>query len=631
VEGPGVVNRIYNRTMHNRSSLFIVSLARKVTVYCCLVISVQPLVARAQEISSEVREHFAAARQAQDAGSLDKAVQEYLAVTRLRSALPEAYVNLGLVYYAQSKFEDSARALATASKLRPGMRGVSLWLGIDDVKLNRPVQGVVFLREAIRMDPADKMAQSWLGTALWNAGESTAAVNQLARANELFPSDLDIHFVLGEAYRKAADEQIEAVLTAASGQPLLNQVYGDIYKDQRAWSKAATHYRLAVEKDSTWKGAHLGLGEVYLYQEKWADAQKEFRSELNVDPSSAASYAHLAEAALVSNDSNAALDMLSSALRISPDATCAAVGMPPSYATLRVPLSEVAMESLRESRTELQKIPASASRDLALSIVDQRLGLTDFDRDWISFQQAVHLPAVPGNLYSLSTIEFDRQQFRKADASLRLWLQTHPKDLNAQYLLAKTLRNLSLQVLSELLTMDPTSARAHQLQAQTYQNREEDDKALAEYHIVEQLDPSLPGLHFEIGHLLWKTGDAEQATEELKQELRLNPEHPEANGEMGTILVTQHQPDKAIPYLETALRAKPNLWLIHQQLGKAYVLQKNYPRAEVELRKALAIDLDGTAHYQLGLLYRAEGKSDAADKEFEAARKIKVERLDVAQ
>jgi tetratricopeptide (TPR) repeat protein len=631
VEGPGVVNRIYNRTMHNRSNLFIVSLARKVTVYCCLVISARPLVARAQKISSEVREHFAAARQAQDAGTLDKAVQEYLAVTRLRSAPPEAYVNLGLVYYAQSKFEDSARALATASKLRPGMRGVSLWLGIDDVKLNRPAQGVVFLREAIRVDPGDKMAQSWLGTALWNAGESTAAVNQLARANELFPSDLDIHFVLGETYRKAADEQIEAVLTAASGQPLLNQVYGDIYKDQRAWSKAATHYRLAVEKDSTWKGAHLGLGEVYLYQEKWADAQKEFHSELNVDPSSAASYAHLAEAALVSNDSNAALDMLSSALRISPDATCSALGMPPSYATLRVSLSEVALESLRKSRAELQKVPASVSRDLALSIVDQRLGLTDFDRNWVSFQQAVHLPPVPSNLYNLSTIEFDRQQFRKADASLRLWLQTHPKDLNAQYLLAKTLRNLSLQVLSELLTMDPTSARAHQLQAQTYQNREEDDKALTEYHIVEQLDPTLPGLHFEIGHLLWKTGDPEQATEELKQELRLNPEHPEANGEMGTILVTQHKPDKAIPYLETALRAKPNLWLIHQQLGKAYFLQKNYPMAEVELRKALAIDLDGTAHYQLGLLYRTEGKSDAAAKEFETARKIKVERLDVAQ
>jgi tetratricopeptide (TPR) repeat protein len=614
--------------MRNKSNAAIVFfLARKAAVFCYLAIFCRLVVAETQEISSEVREHFAAARQAQDAGSLDKAVQEYLAVTRLHSAPPEAYINLGLVYYAQSKFEDSARALATASELRPGMRGVSLWLGIDEVKLNRPAQGVIQLREAIRVDPADKMAQSWLGTALWNAGESTAAVNQLVKANEMFPSDLDIHFVLGEAYRKAADEQIEAVLAAASGQPLLNQIYGDIYKAQRAWSKAAAHYRLAVEKDSTWKGAHLGLGEVYLYQEKWADAQKEFHQELDVDPSSAAAYAQLAEVALLNKDPAGALEMLNAALRISPDATCAAVGIPPSYATLRMPLSEVALGALRKTHALLQEFPTSTSRNLALSIADQRLALADFDADWNSFQQTTRVPPLSTNLYRRSTIEFDRQQFRQAEASLTLWLQVHPKDLNAKYLLAKTLRNLSLQVLSELLTIDPASARAHQLQAQTYANREEDDKALAEYHIVEQLDPSLPGLHFEIGHLLWKTGEPEQAIEELKQELQFNPQHPEANGEMGTILVTYHQPDEAIPYLKAALNAKPSLWLIHQQLGRAYLLQKNYPKAEAELQKALVMDLDGTAHYQLGLLYRAEGKSDAAAEEFEAARKIKVERL----
>src|ERR1700733_1571031 len=98
--------------MHSRSNTARFPLARKTVVFCCLVIYARPLVAGAQDISPEVRKHFAAAREAQDAGSLDKAVHEYLAVTRLHPAPPEAYVNLGLVYYAQSKFEDSARALA---------------------------------------------------------------------------------------------------------------------------------------------------------------------------------------------------------------------------------------------------------------------------------------------------------------------------------------------------------------------------------------------------------------------------------------------------------------------------------------------------------------------------------------
>jgi tetratricopeptide (TPR) repeat protein len=271
-----------------------------------------------QQVSSQVEEHFRAAQQDQQAGLLDAAEREYRTILQLQPGVPEVYADLGLIYYAQAKFGDSAQAFATAFKLKPGMRGVSLWLGIDYVKLNQPSRSIPLLREAVGLDPADKQAQSWLGTALWNAGQSTAALQQLAKAAQLFPSDLDICFVLGEAYGKAADEQIEEVLAAASGTPLLNQVYGDIYKDQRAWSKAIAHYQLAKEKDPAWKGAHLGLGEVYLYQEKFDDARQELQRELAVNHSSAAAEALLAEVALFDGDVQGALQLLSAAIAFPP-------------------------------------------------------------------------------------------------------------------------------------------------------------------------------------------------------------------------------------------------------------------------------------------------------------------------
>src|ERR1700692_931435 len=73
--------------------------------------------------SRAVEEHFTLAQQDQQQGKLDAAVREYQAVIRLQPEMPEAYINLGLVYYSQAKFDDSAHALATANKLRPGMRG----------------------------------------------------------------------------------------------------------------------------------------------------------------------------------------------------------------------------------------------------------------------------------------------------------------------------------------------------------------------------------------------------------------------------------------------------------------------------------------------------------------------------
>jgi len=116
-----------------------------------------------QQVSSQVEEHFRAAQQDQQAGLLDAAEREYRTILQLQPGVPEVYADLGLIYYAQAKFGDSAQAFATAGKLKPGMRGVSLWLGIDYVKLNQSRRSIPLLREAVGLDPADKQAQSWLG------------------------------------------------------------------------------------------------------------------------------------------------------------------------------------------------------------------------------------------------------------------------------------------------------------------------------------------------------------------------------------------------------------------------------------------------------------------------------------
>ena len=121
--------------------------------------------------------------------------------------------------------------------------------------------------------------------------------------------------------------------------------------------------------------------------------------------------------------------------------------------------------------------------------------------------------------------------------------------------------------------------------------------------------------------------DAEGALEELRKELQLNPDHPEANEEVGTILVAEHEPDNAIPYLEAALRLSPDAGFIHEQLGSACLQQKDYPKAEAELKKAVADDPYGSAHYQLALAYRAEGLRTEAAAEFETVRRIKEDRL----
>jgi tetratricopeptide (TPR) repeat protein len=125
-------------------------------------------------LALELQEHFRAAVQAQSSGRLDVAVREYQAVLRLQPELAEAYANLGLVYYLESKFTESSQALAKAATLKPGLRGTDLFLGMDDVRLGRPGNAVPYLKRAAEEEPGNKQAQLWLGTALWNSGQRAA-------------------------------------------------------------------------------------------------------------------------------------------------------------------------------------------------------------------------------------------------------------------------------------------------------------------------------------------------------------------------------------------------------------------------------------------------------------------------
>lgn len=581
-----------------------------------------------QQDESIVRQHFEAAHQAQESGALDTAVREYKQVLLLQPDIAEVYVNLGLVYYAQNKFADSAEALTRADTLKPGLRGVSLYLGIDDVKLNLPSKAIGRLQEAVRLEPGSKEANTWLGTALWDAGKTVAALTQLQQTSRLFPSDVDSLFLLAEAYRKAGDQEVQHVLAGASGTALFHQIYGDIYSRQHQWMKAATHYQRAIQLDPRSAGAYFGLGVVYLRQNKLAEAAREFSRALTIAPASVAPQARLAEVDLLQDKPEEALQVLARAVRVSPERTANALNLQAISMAGNELYDQTMQAEIQKPLLALQVASPSPAKSLAMAMADERLGRQDAClAEWMNFKKSWSRPRPTASIYQRAVLEFDRQEFAPAEADLQASVRAHPENLQAQYLLGKTYRQLSTQVAEHMLALDPNSIRVHQLVAKTYENSGEDDKALNEYRLVAKMDPTLPGVHFAIGHLLWKNEQPDKALAELEEEVALNPDHAEANAEIGTILVSQHQPDQALPYLKKAIELAPDLSLLHQQLGEAYFMNKDYPKAESELLIAIRYDQDGGAHYLLGSVYRGEGRPQDAQKEFEVSKKLKSDKL----
>lgn len=583
------------------------------------------LSSNAQQADSQVQEHFLVAQQDQQQDQLDAAAHEYREVLRLQPGLPEAYVNLGLVYYAQSKFEDSARALSAADKLRPGMHGVNLWLGIDDVKLNRPVQGSALLREALRENPADKLAQTWLGTALWNAGQMNAALLQLRRAATKFPDDPDVIFALSEAYDKAASEQTEQLLKESQGTTLSDLIFGTIYAEQHQWQKAEGHLRRAIVRDPRSLGARLKLAEIYFEQGNLSTTKGQLDQAMVLAPRSAAALARSGELLLFMRRPAEGLGRIETALRIDTSEALDALGLPVEGRIGGYEVDGKFLPVCREAVANLEADPTpSPARNVALAALyalagDEYASLQAFRR--IGSTQSSPSPSI--NLFAQAQVAAQQHRFEDAEAALQRWLVAHPGDRTARYDLILARRQISMEQLMRLLSIAPDSYHVHQMLGQLYISRDEDDKALAEYLTIAAAQPDLPGVHFWLGHLYWKLGDTDHAIAELIRELELNSGHPEASGELGSILVAQGHAAEAIPYLESAIHSKPDLWPVYQKLSRAYAFEKYYERAEEVLKPALAHDSDGTTHYQLGLVLRAEGKTAQAIQVFAQVRAIK--------
>jgi tetratricopeptide (TPR) repeat protein len=586
----------------------------------------------AQDSNAQVRLHFQAAQQDQQQGLLDAAAHEYQEVLRLEPELPEAYVNLGLVYYLQSKFEASAEALAAAGKLRPGMHGVNLWLGIDDVKLRRPAEGAVLLRQAVRIDPTDKQAQTWLGTALWDAGQVDAALLQLSKTARQFPDDPDVLQACGEAYAKASSQMTEQLLEESAGTALSDLIYANIYTADGEWAKAEGHLHRAIERDPHLLDARLALAQVFFEQNKLTAAQDELNQALAEAPRSATALARSGELMLLAGGGDDGLARIQAAFAIDSSETLDSLGLPAEDRFDGSVEADAQLQlSLKQTARSLEAEPtANAARNIALSALYAQAGDEQASQRWFGKLDPIH--ATPNPSASVLTRAMNaahQHHFDDAQAGLLRWLAANPTDRMARYRLSLVRRQISMAQLARLVVVAPDSYHVHEMLAQIYARREEDDKALAEYLAVVAADPNLPDVHFWLGHLYWKHGDADHALTELNRELELDPGHPEANGELGAILASQEHPAEAIPHLEAAIHSKPDLWPAYQQLGKAYASEKNYARAEQVLTRALAHDSDGGMHYQLGLVLRAEGKTDQAAQIFAQVRAIKLEQMTV--
>ena len=159
------------------------------------------------------------------------------------------------------------------------------------------------------------------------------------------------------------------------------------------------------------------------------------------------------------------------------------------------------------------------------------------------------------------------RQFEAASDAFAASLPLARDGAEVIYRLARSYQVLADECFSRVEELAPDSWRMHQLRAEAYKLRYEDERAIGEYERAAQLRPDAPELYEELGALHLIKNSPEEARAALEKALKLEPSRPRTLYLLGQLYVTGREQEKAIPYLQKALRRASRMWLVNSVRG----------------------------------------------------------------
>ncbi len=144
----------------------------------------------------------------------------------------------------------------------------------------------------------------------------------------------------------------------------------------------------------------------------------------------------------------------------------------------------------------------------------------------------------------------------------------------------------------------------------------ETDNAIQEYKNALELNPNNVEAHLKLGFLLYNVKrNALDGIAHYQKALELDPENPRVNHDLGMALLHQGQLDDAIEHLSQALRLMPNgldeqynAVDMYYNLGLALLYKGNIDSAVTCLSRAVQLDPDrADAHYRLAMALAEKG------------------------
>lgn len=256
------------------------------------------------EVTPEVQQLYAEAREARQRGDMPQAVKDYRAMIKLAPHLAAAYNNLGMIYFEMHDYPQASQVLRRGLELNPNMPGANAMLGMSYFQMGETTKAEPLLEAALKANPKDDQVEMVLVHILVNIRHLDSAAAHLNTYLARNPKNQEAWYLLGKTYLQLSEESLKRINEIDPNSVVAHEIAGEIDESMHNYDLALVEYKKAIDMAPHKPGTHMHMGEAFWNTGKWQSAQGEFREELKNDPNNCLVHWKLANAILEANDSN---------------------------------------------------------------------------------------------------------------------------------------------------------------------------------------------------------------------------------------------------------------------------------------------------------------------------------------
>lgn len=562
--------------------------------------------------------------------------------------------NKGIIFYEKGQYGLSIEHFKAAITKDPTNFQFYYNLGLAYIKTEKNNLAIENFNKAINLNPKDADSYYSLGNAYFNDNKTEASIKAYKQAVQLAPGDFNNYESLGIAYftLKNYDDAIlnfEKSVEIESKNPstVYNLAYTYYLKEQ--FELAEKYFLQVISLTPDDDEAYLNVGNIYLKQKKYNDSKEYFELAISKNPNNEgaqealASLNQILESGEVHQEQIIETSIQSENI-LKPDLT---EPVPAKIETTVVP-EPVNVANIGAENCYKKTLQYLATKDIELAF-DEITKALSFNQDYPN-AQALHdeisntIKEINGyfnkgvSFYAMNDYQSSIENFEKA-------LNLSPNNQKVQTKLA------------EAIQMNIDSYKAY-MEFGDYEVFEKEIKRLIADH------PEQPELHFNLGNVLIKQKDYNQAFDSLKTTLEIDPNHKEAQEvfyDLVKVLNTDQDQDKdnyqlallyfqkkdynnAVVALGKVLEHKPNDQDAQKLLDKVMVLMNKTDNHNADVsnenlskelaaysQKTLSNPNDYDSFYKIGIIYEKKQRFDLALENYSKALSLKPDFKEVQQ